>query len=250
MSAPHFLVDREILTGSAYRLAPETSHHAIRVLRMRVGDEITLTSGTEHGWFIVGRIIDADPTGVLVEEVTTIRHPKREPRITVAFALTKGAKPEFTVEKLTELGVDRIIPWNSARSIVDWDERKRAQHGDRMRATAISALQQSRRAHLPEVLDPVPSLATLRTLLEGDTVITFDRDATDELPADFERPTTLVIGPEGGLTDEELRAFAGPVVRILDDGVLRAETAAIAAAALVLDRRNRGWLQHRRDKLG
>lgn len=250
MSAPHFLVDGEVLVGSPFRLGPETSHHAVRVLRMRVDDEITLTDGTGSGWFIVGRIVDADPAAVLVQEVTRERHPKREPRITVAFALTKGTKPEFTVEKLTELGVDRIIPWNSARSIVDWDERKRAQHGERMRATAVSALQQSRRAHLPEVLDPVPNLAALRALLEGDVIVTFDRDATEELSASFEQPTTLVIGPEGGLTDEELRAFAGPVVRILGDGVLRAETAAIAAATLVLDRRNRGWLQRRRDKLG
>jgi len=247
VSAPHFLVQAETLGGSPYPLSPDTSHHAIRVLRMRVGDEITLTEG--DGTFIVGRIREADPGCVLVDEVTRAQHPKREPRITVGFALTKGTKPEFTVEKLTELGVDRIIPWNSARSIVDWDERKRAQHGERMRATAISALQQSRRAHLPEVLDPVPNLPALRTLLEGDTLLAFDRDATDELAESFDRPTTLIIGPEGGLTDEELRAFEGPVVRILDDGVLRAETAAIAAATLVLDRRNRGWMQSQRDKL-
>lgn len=215
-----------------------TSHHAVRVLRIRAGEPVSLTDGA--GTFVTGRLADPDPTGATIEETERRRVPRPAPPVTVAFALTKGDKPEFVVEKLTELGVDRIVAWASARSIVSWDARKRAHHGERMRATAIAALQQSRRAHLPEVLDPLPDLAALRAVLDGDLVLALDRDASDELPATLPQATTLVIGPEGGLTDDELRAFGGPVVRILGDGVLRAETAAIAAATLAIDRRNHG----------
>jgi 16S rRNA (uracil1498-N3)-methyltransferase len=231
VSAPHFLVAS--LEAAPLMLPREASHHAVRALRMRAGEVITLTDGA--GGRVDGIVAEADPDALRVEVTarTTISRP--HPRLTVAFALTKGAKPEFTVEKLTELGIDRIIPWSAIRSVVAWDEAKRHAHGERMRATAIAALQQSRRCWLPEVLDPLPDRAALADVIGGDEVIALDADAHEPLPSRFAAPTTLVIGPEGGLTEEELDAF--PQRARINDGVLRAETAALAAAALLAARR-------------
>lgn len=245
MSDPHFLVDS--VADATIRLDPSASHHAIRVLRIRVGDPVTLATGSD-GTFASGVVVDADAAGMVVEVRSRREVPRPQPRITVAFALTKGAKPEFTVEKLTELGVDRIIPWASARSVVEWDATKRARHGDRMRATAIGAVQQSRRAWLPEVLDPVTGTDELLERIGDDEILVLDRDGDEPLPEALEHAVTLVIGPEGGLTTEEMRALGGHVVCMLD-GVLRAETAAIAAAALVADRRNRAGQRALGDKL-
>lgn len=215
-------------------LSKQASHHAVRALRMRVGEAITATDG--KGGLLKGTVADANPAGLVVAGGlrTVVAH--RRPRVSVAFALTKGSKPEFVVEKLTELGVQRIIPWISKRSVVIWDEAKRRRNGERLRAVSANALEQSRRAWLPEVVDPLEGLSQLQSLLEGEQVIVCDADTTESFPDAIAADTTLIIGPEGGLTDEELAAFratGGRIVQI-NDGVLRAETAAVAAAVRIV----------------
>jgi 16S rRNA (uracil1498-N3)-methyltransferase len=192
-------------------------HHLERVLRLRAGEEVTVSDG-RGGW----RRCTFGAGGDLQPEGEVEQRPQPAPAITVAFALTKGDKPELTVQKLTELGVDRIVPFVAARSVVRWDDERAARQVERLRRVAREAGMQSRRAHLPEVAE-VADFATVARL-PGAVLA----DAGGQPPA-LATPAVLV-GPEGGWSDEE-RAAGLPCAG-LGDHVLRAETAAITAAAL------------------
>jgi 16S rRNA (uracil1498-N3)-methyltransferase len=210
------------------RLDDADRHHLERVLRTRPGEEVTVSDG-RGGWrrcvFVAG--------GGL-RPVAEIEHVvARTPSITIAFALTKGDKPELTVQKLTELGVDRIVPFVAARSVVTWDAERAARHVERLRRVAREAAMQCRRAHLAEVTDL--AIFSEVSALPGATLA----DAGGGPPS--LAGATVLIGPEGGWSDEE-RANDLPVVG-LGDHVLRAETAAITAAALLTALRS-GRLQH------
>lgn len=233
MSAPHFLLSS--LDADPLTLPREASHHAVRALRMRAGEAITATDG--RGGLVRGLVGDPDPTALRIDLRERVLVPQRTPRLTIAFALTKGAKPEFVVEKLTEIGVQRIVPWSAKHSVVRWDESKRKANGERFRAVAISALEQSRRAWLPEVLDPLPCLDDLLQTTD-DHILVCDASSSRRLPNTLEGSTTIVIGPEGGLDDEELDRLkkVGATAVTIADAILRAETAAIVAAALAMDR--------------
>jgi len=193
-------------------------HHLERVLRTRPGEEVTVSDG-RGGW----RRCTFAAGGGLRPEGPVEHRAAPSPPITIAFALTKGDKPELTVQKLTELGVDRIIPFVAFRSVTRWDDERGARHVDRLRKVAREAAMQCRRAHLPAV-DDVVDFATVAAL-PGAALA----DAGGA-PPDLGHPVVLV-GPEGGWADEE-RAGGLPTVS-LGEHVLRSETAAMAAATLL-----------------
>lgn len=198
-------------------LADDDHHHLARARRLRDGDPLVLGDGA-------GRWRAARFAGDRPEPVEEARWaPRPAPAISVAFALVKGARPELAVQKLTELGVDRILPFVAARSVVRWDAARSSHAEARLARVAREAAQQSRRAWLPEVT-PVASFAAVAALPGACRA---DRGGG---PVDLALPLVLT-GPEGGWDDDE-RAAGLPVVG-LADGVLRAETAAIAAGALL-----------------
>jgi 16S rRNA (uracil1498-N3)-methyltransferase len=194
-------------------------HHVERVLRLRVGETVTVADG-RGGW----RACAFAAGGELEPEGEIERDPVPSPSIGVGFALVKGEKPEWIVQKLTECGIDRICPFVAARSIVRWDEAKAARNVERLRRVALEAAMQSRRTWLPEV-DPIRPFAAVAGL-PGAALA----DVDGERP-DLDRAPLLLVGPEGGWTEEE-RAVAGTTVR-LGPTVLRAETAAVAAGVLL-----------------
>jgi 16S rRNA (uracil1498-N3)-methyltransferase len=221
---PHvFVVDLD-----APRLDDADRHHLERVLRTRPGEEVTVSDG-RGGWractFVAGG--ELRPIGDIEQ------WPAPTPAITIAFALTKGDKPELTVQKLTELGVDRIRPFVAARSVVRWDHDRAARNVERLRRVAREAAMQCRRAHLP-VVDELVEFAAVADL-RGAVLA----DAGGASPG--RGSTVVLIGPEGGWSDEE-RSRGLPTVS-LGDHVLRAETAAIAAATLLTSLRS-GRVQH------
>jgi len=194
-------------------------HHLERVVRVRRGDAVVVSDG--RGRWREGVLGDhgvVEPTGAVQ---TT---PLAEPPITIAFALTKGERPELAVQKLTELGVDRIVPFASDRSVVRWDGGRATSHVDRLRRVGREAAMQCRRPWLP-VVDEVADFATA-SALPGAALADLGGE-----PPSLAHPTVL-IGPEGGWSDDE-RAQALPSVS-LGVHVLRAETAAITAAALLV----------------
>ena len=136
----------------------------------------------------------------------------------MAFAIPKQDRPEWIVQKLTELGIDRIVPLHAERSVVRWNDERAHRHVAKLRRVAGEALQQSRGVWLPEVAEPVAA----RSLLPDAAA------AEPGAPGIGPDVTTVAIGPEGGWSADELAA-AGSVVSIAST-VLRVETAAVVAA--------------------
>jgi 16S rRNA (uracil1498-N3)-methyltransferase len=190
---------------------------------MRIGDGVVVSDGAGR-WRegVLGAAGAVEPT----TDALTVR--AAEPAITVAFALTKGERPELAVQKLTELGADRIVPFVAARSVVRWDQRRVTGNVERFRRIAREAAMQCRRAWLPTV-DELADFATVAAL-PGAAMAD-----VGGAPPSLHHPTVLV-GPEGGWSDDE-RARGLPTVA-LGEHVLRAETAAMAAAALLAAQRS------------
>ncbi len=198
-------------------LSAEDRHHLERVLRLRPGQPVTVADGAGR-WRAVRFGPSLEPAGAVEAE------PEPTPPISVAFALVKGDRPELVVQKLTEIGVDVIVPFLAARSVVQWDGDRAARRHERLVKVAREAAMQCRRARLPRV-EPVRTFdevaarpgAALTTL--GGQVPTVEH-------------AVALVGPEGGWSAEEL---ARPLPRIgLAPYVLRSETAAIVAGALLV----------------
>jgi 16S rRNA (uracil1498-N3)-methyltransferase len=234
VTAPHFFTTD--VSGEVVHLTGDEAAHAARVLRIRTGEVITVADGS-------GAVVTATVThvGSTVDAAVSDRRrvPQPTPRVTVMPAVPKSGKLDLVVQKLTELGVDAIVPWFAERTIVRWDDRKRAAHADRLAAIAREAAKQSRRPRLPEV-----SLAPSSLEVDGSCLVLHEAEhgvhLREALPATADA-ITLVIGPEGGLTDAEVERARtqGAGVVGLGEQILRAETASIVAAALVLARYGR-----------
>ncbi len=193
-------------------------HHLERVLRLRPGDEVTVCDG-QGGWRPCRLGPELEPVG----EVE--RDPRPSPPVEVAFALVKGERPEWVVQKLTELGADRIVPFTAVRSVVRWTPERAAAHAERWRRVAREAASQSRRTWLPEVED----VQTFVDLLARPGAA-LAHPGGDPPSLDH---SLVLVGPEGGWSDEEFEA-ARALPRVhLGRHVLRAETAAMAAGALL-----------------
>ena len=160
------------------------------------------------------------------------------PALTVAVALTKGDKPELAVQKLTELGVDRILLVAAARSVVRWDDAKTAANLDRLRRVAREAGQQCRRARLPEIDGPVTPGE-----LAGDPACWSPRPTGSRPPSCASRTAgsgRSRSAPRAASTPTELAAFGDAPHLAVGPHVLRAETAAIAVAATLAAHREPG----------
>jgi 16S rRNA (uracil1498-N3)-methyltransferase len=200
----------------------EDAHHLVRVLRLRPGEVVIAADG--RGSSVRCRFTGS---GRLLEPQEPPVHVERPaPPITVAFAPVKGDRPEWVVQKLTELGVDRIVPITTERSVVRWPGARAALAADRLRKVAKEAAAQSRRSWLPEVSDP-RTLADLVADAETTKVALAEPDGE---PPSLGHPT-VAVGPEGGWSEAE-RALGLPSVR-LGDATLRAETAALAAGVVL-----------------
>jgi 16S rRNA (uracil1498-N3)-methyltransferase len=187
-------------------------HHLAKVLRIRNGESVVATDG-RGSWRMCSWNYGLQPVAAVEFEEPTA--PTE-----IAFALTKGDKPEWTVQKLTEIGVAYITPMSSERTIVKWDERKKEKHVARFRRIAQEASMQSRRVWLPVVRD----FATFDEIVSRGFALAAPGD--DNATPNVDK---IAIGPEGGWTDAELQRARALVS--LGSTILRAETAALVAAA-------------------
>jgi 16S rRNA (uracil1498-N3)-methyltransferase len=217
-AAAHVFVD----DLAAPALHDDDHHHLARVLRVRDGDLVTVADGT-------GRWRPARMGTPLVPAGDVVTTAAAAPAVTICLALVKGDRPELAVQKLTELGADRVVLFGADRSVVRWDAARAARQRDRLRAVARAAAMQSRRARIPAV-EVVGGFADVASL-PGATLA--DRGGD---PLSLAHPTVLV-GPEGGWSDAERAAGLARVA--LSDAVLRAETAAITACAVLTTLRAR-----------
>ena len=195
-------------------------HHLARALRLRDGQAVTVADGGGRWRLCTWRDGGAlEPAGPVEEE-----RPSRPP-VTVAFALTKGERPEWVVQKLTEIGVDTIAAFRADRSVVRWDDDRARDHAERWRKVAREAAMQSRRARLPEVAEVTSFADVVRSVGVAGAMA-----APGGGPPSLARPA-LLVGPEGGWAPGEL-ACGLPVVG-LGPTVLRSETAALSAAVVL-----------------
>ena len=207
-------------------LSTDDQHHLLKVLRVKSTDQITVSDGV-GSWITATISKDGDVRAT--SELHVVERPKWA--LSIAFAPVKGEKPELIVQKLTELGIDEVIPLApTARSVVRWDTAKAEKQTGRLQRVANEAAMQSRRVWLP-VVQPVTQLADL--VLRTD--VAFAEPGGVEVSAVHR---TIVVGPEGGFTPDELGDSVGRVS--LGESVLRAETAAIVAGALMTRCRRSG----------
>lgn len=245
MTAPVFLVDslEGVGPGTAVTLDGPEGRHAVSVRRLQPGEEIVLTDGRGRG--AAGVVLRTEGKDRLIVEPSGFPvEPEPTPRITVVQALPKGDRGELAVETMTETGVDAIVPWSAARCITQWRGERGAKALAKWRATAREAGKQSRRLRFPEVADAATTKQVASLLADADFAAVLHEEgaeplATADLPA--EGSIVLVVGPEGGVSPEELAAFAAAGARPyrLGHSVLRTSTAGTAATALLLGRTGR-----------
>ncbi|TQJ88063.1 16S rRNA (uracil(1498)-N(3))-methyltransferase [Streptomyces sp. SLBN-31] len=248
MTAPVFVVDslEGVGPGSVVEVEGPEGRHAVSVRRLQAGEDVVLTDGRGRGAAgVVLSVFGKDR--LVVEPFEFPVEPEPSPRITVVQALPKGDRGELAVETMTETGVDAVVPWSAARCITQWKGERGLKALAKWRATAREAGKQSRRLRFPEVADAATSKQVAALLAKADfaAVLHEDRDygseplATAELPAQGE--ILLVVGPEGGVSPEELALFeeAGAKAYRLGRSVLRTSTAGTAATALLLGRTGR-----------
>ncbi|MFE9764394.1 16S rRNA (uracil(1498)-N(3))-methyltransferase [Streptomyces sp. NPDC005808] len=243
MTAPVFVVE-QMPSASQFVLDGPEGRHAVSVKRLRPGEDVVLTDGRGRWTEGVVKAAEGKDRLVVMDLESVHEEPPESPRITVVQALPKGDRGELAVETMTETGVDAIVPWAASRCITQWKGERGAKALAKWRATAREAGKQSRRVRFPEVADAMTSRQVAALLAKSDLAAVLHESgdeplATAELPAQGE--IVLVIGPEGGVSPEELALFteAGARAYRLGRSVLRTSTAGTAAAALLLGRTGR-----------
>ncbi|MBZ9595821.1 MULTISPECIES: 16S rRNA (uracil(1498)-N(3))-methyltransferase [Streptomyces] len=245
MTAPVFVVE-EVPAGAEFVLDGPEGRHAVSVKRLNPGEQVVLTDG--RGGWAEAVVKAAEGKDRLVLAVAAAGQ-EAEPgvRITVVQALPKGDRGELAVETMTETGVDAIVPWQASRCITQWRGDRGAKSLAKWRATAREAGKQSRRVRFPEVAEAMSTKQVAALLAGADLAMVLheDRDTPSQALATAELPASgsvvLVVGPEGGVSPEELAVFAaaGAHPYRLGRSVLRTSTAGTAAAAVLLARTGR-----------
>ena len=232
-TAPLFLVDA-LPSGNRAVLDGPEGRHAAAVKRLRPGEAVQLADG--HGG-LAHAVVDAagrDTVDLTVTSRVVLEPPA--PRVLLAQALVKGDRGELAVEMATEAGIDGILPWRAARCIARWDDGPRGEKAlGRWRSTVREAAKQSRRPWLPHVEEPVTTGELARRVSASGALVLHEgagarlADIADELPRTGD--LLLVVGPEGGITDEEIETLVGAGAQTVRLGqeVLRASTAAAVA---------------------
>ncbi|MFD0659398.1 16S rRNA (uracil(1498)-N(3))-methyltransferase [Thermocatellispora tengchongensis] len=226
----------EVVLGGA------EGRHAATVRRLREGERVDLTDGA-------GRVAECTVAAVAKDALRLSVHrvyevPAPEPRIVVVQGLPKGERGELAVEMMTEAGVDVIVPWAAARCVTQWKAERGAKALARWRATAREAGKQSRRFHLPQVTELATTAGVAGLLAGASAAVVLHEEAETPLsglPMPDKGDIVLVVGPEGGITPEELDRFraSGAVAALLGPTVLRTSTAGLAAAAVLSSRTGR-----------
>ena len=236
MTEALFYVDTVPASGELAVVDGDEGFHAANVRRMRVGETLDLGDGAgTMAHCVIEEVAKARLTARVLERWTV---EPAKPAVTVVQALPKSDRSELAIELATEAGADAFVAWQAARCVARWDAGRADKGLRRWRAVARAASRQSRRPHIPSVSGVVSTgdlVADVReAVASGSTVLALHESATGPLTKIALAQSVslmLVVGPEGGITDDEIAALseAGASVVRLGPAVLRTSTAAAVA---------------------
>jgi 16S rRNA (uracil1498-N3)-methyltransferase len=226
-----FVEDLPTTVGATYEFNNDDANHAIRVLRIGTGEIFNLSDGA-GSWSRV-QVLTVAKKSMQVKVVETGHQDALDTHFTVIQAIPKGDRIKEAIEMCTEGGADRIVMWKASRSIGKSDDKM-----EKLQTTAREASKQSRRFRIPEVIGVAATNAVVDQIAQADLAIVFHESATmkvSELVAPGCKKVAIIIGPEGGLTDEEIDTFAaaGAKVALMGRPVLRSAHAGLAALSAV-----------------
>ncbi len=220
-------------------LTDNDRHHIAHALRMEPDDEIVVVEPDRKAWRLQLTLVGPHHVRGIPRERLS-RHS--EPHVTLVQGVMKGERMDLVVEKAVEIGVEAVMPVMMERTVVRWDAAKRAKRAERWRRVAYAAAKQSQRAFVPRIEEPLSFAQLLDSMDSFDAVVVLWEESQgaclaevfDSLGRDPDTRLAVVVGPEGGLTEEEVRALenAGAKTASLGENILRSETAGIVGTAL------------------
>jgi 16S rRNA (uracil1498-N3)-methyltransferase len=229
---PLFFADN-LSGGNSQLLDKDEAHHAIKVLRVKIGEEIMISDGS--GNWVSGPIEELGKKTLLIKVSNQGQKKLNKPELVIVQAITKSDRNKEMLELITVAGVDCIIPWQSDRSISKWQ----SDSADKWESTIKESCKQARRVVMPKLSKSINSKQLAEELISVPFSIIFHEAASTNfsdvnIPSDI-TSIYLIIGPEGGITDEELLMFKGTTSNIvrLGEPVLRSAHAGFAALAAV-----------------
>lgn len=240
MSAPLFLLPKGSLSGveagAALHLDGPEGRHAADVTRLQPGEPVLL--GDDSGTLARCTVTAAGKASLDASVDALTHEPPPDPRFALVQALAKGDRDLLAIEIGTELGLDEVLPWQADRSIVRWRGDRAAKGQRKWAQTLVAATKQARRARVPELGDLADRHTVIERIAAAELAVVLHEEATEPL-AEVTLPehgeVLLVVGPEGGITPDELAAFtqAGATPVRLGSTVLRTSTAGSAAIAVL-----------------
>ncbi|OMB99915.1 16S rRNA (uracil(1498)-N(3))-methyltransferase [Mycobacterium sp. NS-7484] len=240
MSAALFYVDVLPGTGQLAVVDGDEGFHASNVRRIRVGEQIDLSDGAGG---LAHCVVEETAKGRLSARVTErLEIAPSRPAVTVVQALPKSDRSELAVELATEAGADAFVAWQASRCVARWEGPKVDKGLRRWEAVARSAARQSRRAHIPAIEGVVSTAALTQRVADavagGAVVLALHESATApfiELPVAQADSVMIIVGPEGGIADDEIASLtrAGARAVRLGPTVLRTSTAAAVALGAI-----------------
>ena len=233
-----FLAPRaDLLEGTQVTLSGPEGRHAVSVVRVKVGEHIDLSDG--DGLLVAGRVVEVrNPDELVIEVLERIIDDVVLPRLVVVQAIPKGERGERAVELLTEVGADAIIPWAASRCIAQWKGDRAEKALTKWENTAKAAGKQARRSRLPQVTGVATTGDVVSMIAAASGAIVLHEESTTAL-TDWNPPLdgeiVVVVGPEGGITSDEVEAFreAGAQIVHMGKSIMRTSTAGAAAVAVL-----------------
>ncbi len=233
-----FLAPRaDLLEGTQVTLSGPEGRHAVSVVRVKVGEHIDLSDG--DGLLVAGRVVEVrNPDELVIEVLERIIDDVVLPRLVVVQAIPKGERGERAVELLTEVGADAIIPWAASRCIAQWKGDRAEKALTKWENTAKAAGKQARRSRLPQVTGVATTGDVVSMIAAASGAIVLHEESTTAL-TDWNPPIdgeiVVVVGPEGGITSDEVEAFreAGAQIVHMGKSIMRTSTAGAAAVAVL-----------------
>jgi 16S rRNA (uracil1498-N3)-methyltransferase len=223
----------QINDGSTQTLDKDDAHHAIKVLRLKLGEVIKISDGVNK--WVSGSIIEISKKELTISISERGDFEEKKPELVLVQAVTKSERNKEMLELAIEAGVDRIIPWQAERSISKWQ----SESAQKWEIGIKEACKQARQVRLPKLMPMLTTAGVVQLLSKDARIIVFHESASEKF-AQLQLPESLaaiylVIGPEGGISQSELSIFenAGSKIVRLGETVLRSAHAGFAAISAV-----------------